>query len=197
VAGVRSRVTDAARRRRWLLFAGIAIGVLVADQLSKLWVDANFELASPYAVPGVGNQPTQIVGDLVRIAKSYNDGGIFGIFGSSAPVLALASLAVMVGIIWYEAREGMRSHWLLTVALGLVLGGALGNFADRARIGHVIDWVDIGIGGVRWYTFNIADAAISISIVLFIGLALFGNRLASPDKDGKGVTTTANAEAPQ
>ncbi len=189
-------MTDAARRR-WLLFAGLAIGVLVADQLSKLWVDANFALASPYALPGIGNQPTPIIGELVRIAKSYNDGGIFGIFGSSAPVLAVASLAVMFMIVWYHQREGLKGHWLLTVALGLVLGGALGNFADRARIGHVIDWVDMGIGGIRWYTFNIADAAISISIVLFIGLALFGNRLAGADKDGKQVTTAASAEAPQ
>ena len=191
-------MTDAARRR-WLLFVGLAVGVLVADQLSKLWVDANFPLASPYALPGLGNQPTPIIGELVRIAKSYNDGGIFGIFGSSAPVLALASLAVMVMIVWYHQREGLRGHWLLTVALGLVLGGALGNFADRARIGHVIDWVDMGLGGIRWYTFNIADAAISISIVLFIGLAIFGNRLAGASKDGKAaneVSATASAEAP-
>ena len=145
----------------------------------------------------MGNQPTSIIGELVRIAESYNDGGIFGIFGSSAPVLALASLAVMVMIVWYHQREGLRGHWLLTVALGLVLGGALGNFADRARIGHVIDWVDMGFGGIRWYTFNIADAAISISIVLFIGLAIFGNRLARAGKDGEQVTTAASAEAPQ
>jgi signal peptidase II len=189
-------MTDATRRR-WLLFAGLAVGVLVADQLSKLWVDANFAVASPFAVPGIGNQPTPIIGELVRIAKSYNDGGIFGIFGSSAPVLALASLAVMVMIVWYHHREGVHGHWLLTIALGLVLGGALGNFADRARIGHVIDFVDMGIGGIRWYTFNIADAAISISIVLFIGLAIFGNRLARDGKDDKKVTATASAEAPQ
>jgi signal peptidase II len=197
VAGVPWRVTDAARQRRWLLFAGLAVGVLVVDQLTKLWIDANFALASPYATPGAGNQPTPIIGELVRIAKSYNDGGIFGIFGSSAPVLALASLAVMAMIVWYHAREGVRGHWLLTVALGLVLGGALGNFADRARIGHVIDFVDMGIGGFRWYTFNVADAAISISIVLFIGLALFGDRLAGAGKDGKAVGATAGAEAPQ
>jgi signal peptidase II len=191
-------VSEAARRRRWLLFAGLAVGVLVVDQLTKLWVDANFEIASPYATPGAGNQPTSILGELVRIAKSYNDGGIFGIFGSSAPVLALASLAVMVMIVWYHSREGLRGHWLLTVALGLVLGGALGNFADRARIGHVIDFVDMGIGNLRWYTFNVADAAISISIVLFIGLAIFGDRLAGKGSDGTQGTeavTTAGAEA--
>ena len=191
-------MTESGRRRRWLLFAGIAIGVLVVDQLTKFWVDANFDLASPGAAPGAGNQPTEIIGTLVRIAKSYNDGGIFGIFGSSAPVLALASLAVMAMIVWYESREGMRGHWLLTVALGLLLGGALGNFADRARIGHVIDWIDMGIGNVRWYTFNVADAAISISIVLFIGLALFGSRLApAGSKASKEVASPASAEAPQ
>ena len=164
------------QRRRWLIFVGLAIAVLVSDQLSKLWIDANFGLAYPR--PGTGfDAPTPVIGDFVRIAKSYNSGGIFGIFGSSAPVLALASIGVMALIVYYHAREGIRGHWLLTVALGLLLGGALGNFADRARIGHVIDFVDMGIGDLRWYTFNVADAAISSSIVLFIGLSLLGNRL--------------------
>ena len=69
----------------------------------------------------------------------------------------------MIGlIVVYEWREGTRS-WLLTLALGLLLGGAIGNFIDRLRFGYVIDFVDMGIGDSRFYTFNVADAAISIA----------------------------------
>ena len=163
------------RRRRWLVFAALAIGVVIVDQLSKLFVDANFGVASVHPVPG-GTQPTPIIGDLVRIAKSYNSGGIFGLFGNSAIVLALSSTIVIAFIVVYQAREGVRS-WLLTLALGLLLGGAVGNFIDRVRLGYVIDFVDMGIGDLRFYTFNVADSAISTALFILIVTALFGERL--------------------
>jgi signal peptidase II len=165
------------RRRRWAVFFGLAVTIVIVDQISKGWIDASFELASPYPVAG-GTQPTPIIGDFVRIAKSYNTGGIFGLFGNSALILALASTVVLVMIVVYQWREGMRPEgWLLTVALGMLLGGALGNFIDRIRHQHVIDFVDMGIGDWRWYTFNVADAAISIALLLLILLTIFGARL--------------------
>jgi len=152
-------------RRRWLLFGAIAAVVVIADQLSKILVVRAF--------------PTQtdIVGDLVRITIVHNTGGIFGLFGASAPLLALASTFVIGLIVLYQAREGVRSPWLLSAALGLLLGGAIGNLIDRLRLGYVIDFVDMGIGDLRWYIFNVADAAISTSLLLFILMALFGERL--------------------
>ena len=164
------------RRRRWVAFFGLAILVIVADQVSKAWVDVNFPLASPHPLAG-GNEPTPVIDGLVRIAKSYNTGGIFGLFGNSAIVLAMASTVVIALIFVYQWREGMRGTWLLTVTLGLLLGGALGNFIDRIRFGHVIDFVDMGIGDWRWYTFNVADSAISIALLLLILLSFFGERI--------------------
>jgi signal peptidase II len=163
-------------RRRWLVFASLAVLIVVADQISKFWVDANFLTAAVHPSPG-GSLPTPVIDDLVRIAKSYNTGGIFGLFGNSALILALSSTVVIGLIIVYQWREGLRGPWLLTVALGLLLGGAVGNFLDRVRLGAVIDFVDMGIGDNRWYTFNVADAAISTSLVLLFLLALFGDRL--------------------
>ena len=165
-----------ARRRRWLAFFGLAAAVVAADQASKWWVDANFPVASPYALPG-GNQPTPVIDGLVRIAKSYNTGGIFGLFGDSAVILALASTVVIALIVVYHAREGTRGPVMLTVALGLLLGGAIGNFIDRIRLGAVVDFVDMGIGDWRWYTFNVADSAISVALLLLILTSLFGDRL--------------------
>jgi signal peptidase II len=164
------------RRLRWLVFFGLAALVIVADQVSKMWIDANFQVASPTPVPG-GAEPTPIIDGFVRIAKSYNDGGIFGLFGNSALVLAIASTVVIALIVVYQWREGTHGTWLLTIALGLLLGGALGNFIDRIRYEHVIDFVDMGIGDWRWYTFNVADAAISIALLLLILISLFGDRL--------------------
>jgi signal peptidase II len=149
--------------------------VLIADQVSKAWVDASFQLASIHATsPGMA-APTPVIGDVVRIAKTYNDGGIFGLFGTAAPILALASIAVVVGIVAYQARSG-DAPLLLNVALGLLLGGALGNLTDRIRFGHVIDFVDMGLGDWRWYTFNVADASISLAISALLLLGLFGER---------------------
>ncbi|HWH36567.1 MAG TPA: signal peptidase II [Candidatus Limnocylindrales bacterium] len=159
-----------ATQRRWLAFAGLAALVVAADQLTKAWVHANL-------VPG--RPPVEVVGDLVRFVYGQNRGGIFGLFGDSATLLGLASTFVIALIVVYMAREGTRSHWLLTVALGLLLGGAIGNLIDRLRLAYVIDWVDMGIGEMRWYTFNVADAAISGALLLLIVITLLGERLAS------------------
>lgn len=163
-------------RGRWLLFAAVALMVVVADQLSKMWIDANFGVASVHPLPG-GTQPTPLILDFVRIAKNYNSGGIFGLFGGSALILALSSTFVIALIVVYQWREGSRTLWPLALALGLLLGGAIGNFLDRVRLGAVIDFVDIGIGDWRWYTFNVADAAISTSLLILVLLTLFGERL--------------------
>lgn len=155
--------------RRWVVFGVLAAIVAAADQVSKLWVVQTFD------------RPTEIVGDLLRIVNVHNTGGIFGLFGASATLLAIASTVVVGVILVYQAREGVRTHWLLSVALGLLLGGALGNLIDRLRLGYVVDFVDMGIGNMRWYTFNVADAAISMSLVTFAALALFGRRFGSSE----------------
>lgn len=158
---------SAERRRRWLVFAALAAVVVIADQLTKVWVRSTL---SP------GQPPVEVLGEFVRFAHSQNRGGIFGLFGESATILGLASTVVIAFIVVYQAREGV-GNWLLTVALGLLLGGAIGNLIDRLVLGHVTDWVDMGIGTWRWYTFNVADASISIALVLLLASALFGDRL--------------------
>jgi signal peptidase II len=152
--------TASSGRPAWLLFFGVAAGVLIVDQLSKAWVVANI-------VPGTA---VLLVGDLLRLIHSKNDGALFGLFGTAAPVLALASVGVLVLIVGYHARSG-RSP-LLSIALGLLLGGALGNLIDRIRLGYVVDWVDAGLGSIRFWTFNLGDSAISLAILLLLLLAL-------------------------
>jgi signal peptidase II len=178
IDGGRTRAAVVTRGRpRWLLFATLAIGVLVADQLTKAWVAAN--------VPA--GQPVRVIDDFVRLVISHNTGGLFGMFRDLAPIFALASVGVIGLIVLYHARSG-RSL-VLTTALGLLLGGALGNLVDRVRLGYVLDFVDAGIGDLRWYTFNVADASISTALLLLVLLALRpslaggGGRGAEPGAD--------------
>jgi signal peptidase II len=85
----------------------------------------------------------------------------------SAQAFAVVTVAVVAVLVALEARTAWRS-WLLTLALALLLGGAIGNFVDRMRFGYVVDFVDIGIGTWRFYIFNIADSAVTVSVLVLL-----------------------------
>ena len=161
--------TPSQKRRRWALFGGVAAVVVLLDQLTKTWVDANFERAA-------NGGSTEFIGDLVRISKVYNDGAIFGFLDTTATLMAVLTVFVVAGVAWYEWRHGAGLGPLVTVGLGLLTGGAIGNLIDRLRFGHVIDFVDMGVGDTRWYAWNISDAAVFIGIVALFGAALLGDR---------------------
>ncbi len=171
------------RRRRWAIFLGLAGLVVVIDQLSKRWVESSFEVASRSIPAGQPGGPTEIIGSLLRIAKTYNDGAIFGLFGASAPIMALLSLLVIGGLAWFQWRHGAAAGSLVTVGLGLILGGAVGNLIDRVRGGQVIDFVDMGIGDHRWYAWNVSDAAVFVGILVLFAAALLGDRVSGPAGD--------------
>ena len=75
----------------------------------------------------------------------------------------------MAALVAIEVSSGWKS-WLVTITLGLLLGGAIGNFIDRLRFGYVVDFADIGIGSSRFYIFNIADSAVTVAILLMFVL---------------------------
>ena len=149
-----------ARRAHWTVFVGLATSIVVVDQLTKAWLQANFE-------PG---QVAEVVGNVVRLVFGQNSGALFGLFRDQALLFALASLGVVALIVGYHGRAARSLY--LSIALGFLLGGALGNLIDRLRLGYVVDFVDVGIGKLRFYTFNVADAAISTAIVLLLAVAV-------------------------
>jgi len=163
------RETPSGRRRRWALFLGTATVVVVLDQITKAWVDANFARAAE-------GGSTPLIGDLVRVSKVYNDGAIFGFLDASAMIMAALTVLVVVGVVWYEWRHGSGLGPLVTLGLGLLVGGAIGNLIDRLRFGHVIDFVDMGLGETRWYAWNISDAAVFLGVVVLFVVALLGDR---------------------
>ncbi len=150
-------MSEPAGRPLWLTFLGLASVVVLLDQLTKAW------LAS-FLAPG---QSVNVLGDLVRLVHAQNNGGLFGLLRGQALPFALISLVVVGFIVAYHARSG------LSITLGLLLGGALGNLIDRLRLGYVVDFVDAGIDGLRWYTFNVADAAISVAILLLLAASIW------------------------
>ena len=166
----------AARRTggHWVTFFGIAAVVWILDQLSKAWLVGQLS-------PG---ESMDVVGDLVRLVFSQNSGALFGLFRDNAVIFGIVSIAVVGLIVAYHGKSGRSLY--LSIALGLLLGGALGNMTDRLRLGYVVDFVDIGIGSFRWYTFNVADAAISLAIVMLIGAAFIPalGRLVERQSDG-------------
>ena len=148
-------------RAHWALFFGIAATVIVVDQLSKAWLLANVSVG----------EVVQVVGDLVRLVQSQNSGALFGLFRDQAILFALISIGVLGLIVLYHGRAGRSVY--LSIALGLLLGGAIGNMLDRFRHGFVVDWVDIGLGNLRFWTFNVADSAITVAILMLLAMALF------------------------
>jgi signal peptidase II len=149
--------------RHWAVFAALAGGIVLLDQVSKAWVTANLELG----------ESMELLGGWLGIWYVANTGALFGLFRDQAALFALLSIGVIGLIVWYHGRAVAGGGWLATVALGLLLGGAIGNFIDRARLGYVVDFVDMGIpGGWRFYTWNVADAAITVSILLLLAMAV-------------------------
>ena len=167
----------AARRTgaHWVTFFVVAATVWVLDQVTKAWLVGQLS-------PG---EVMNVVGDMVRLIFSQNSGALFGLFRDNAVIFGIFSLAVIGLIVAYHGRSGRSLY--LSIALGLLLGGALGNVTDRLRLGYVVDFVDIGIGDFRWYTFNVADAAISLAIVMLIGAAFIPalGRMLEPERESR------------
>lgn len=143
----------------------IALGLIAVDRGSKLVVDG-MNLAAPY----------QLLGTNVQIIRGENRGGLFGIVQGSAPLLALLSVGVILALVIYHERERIPNVSLLTVGIGLLIGGAIGNLIDRVAFGYVLDFIDIGVGNLRFWTFNIADAGISLGIVIVLVDTLWNPR---------------------
>lgn len=149
--------------RHRIAFVALALAIVVGDQFSKALVVAD----APFG------RPVRVLGDWLRIWYVHNTGALFGLFPDQAPAFALLSIAVIALIVWYHERALLTHGRLATLTLGLLLGGALGNFIDRIRLGHVVDFVDMGFpGGWRFYTWNVADSAITISILLLLLMAV-------------------------
>jgi signal peptidase II len=145
----------------------VALPVILLDQLTKWWMLA-FVLSPPKVIT---------VTEFFNIVLVWNRGVSFGMFGSHSSwgpiLLSTIALAISVVLVIWLRRVDSR---LTASAIGLVLGGALGNVIDRIRFGAVADFLDFHAFGYHWPAFNVADSAISIGVGLLLYDGLFERR---------------------
>lgn len=160
---VEPRLAETVTRNKAVVFVLIVLGVLVLDVGTKFLVQQHFHLY----------QQMDVIGEYVRLTFIYNPGAAFGIhLGEYSRqiflVLSLIALAALIGMYWYTpATDRTR-----LVSISLICGGAIGNLIDRVRSASgVVDFIDVGVGAVRWPVFNIADMAVTTgAIVLALSL---------------------------
>jgi len=162
------RETPRQRLGKGLPFFFTAVVVVALDQVSKLLIRANQDMLP---IPEEG---------FFRITYVTNVGGAFGILGNQAFLLTLTAIVGIAAILIYIRYPPFNSM-LVRIALGLLLGGAVGNLIDRLAFGWVVDFIDIG----AWPVFNLADSAIVVGIILMIYYFLFPARKRKPIQHGK------------
>lgn len=143
--------------RSYLMLFSIAAVIIILDQITKTMVRENLALWSGVWAPWDWMLP------YARIINIPNNGVAFGMFQNRGLIFTILSSLVSVLIIIYYPRVP-RSDWSLRIAMGLQLGGAVGNLIDRITIGHVTDFISVG----NFAVFNIADASITIGVVVLV-----------------------------
>ena len=142
----------------------IIISIIVLfDQLSKIWIKTNLAY----------RESIEILGNFLKFTYVENPGIAFGI---SVGKFSLVILFLSIGIIAFIIKEIIAStDNFSSISLSMILGGAIGNMIDRICVhipslnyGGVIDFIDIGNLSYRWYTFNIADTAVTIGVILYL-----------------------------
>ncbi len=139
-----------------LIFTGLVIVIL--DQFTKNLVRQNLDYSQIWYPPGM-----DWLYPYAYVVHWYNKGAAFGMFQDGSMVFTVLAVIISILIIIYFPRIA-KEDWPLRLALGLQLGGAIGNLIDRLTVGHVTDFIAIG----EFPVFNVADAAITMGVVVLI-----------------------------
>ena len=141
----------------------ISVGVIALDQLSKIIIVRSMTLYE--TIP--------VIKDIFHITYTRNKGVAFSMLSNipdafRVPFFALTTGAVIALILWFF-RGLIKKSGYVRVCFGLIIGGALGNFIDRVRIGEVIDFIEVGLNqNLKWPVFNVADSCINIGVVMLL-----------------------------
>ena len=137
----------------------LATVLIVADQLTKAWITPRY---GPCGNPTF----TPVIGEYAGISYVCNTGTAFARF-QNTPIVWVPVLIAVCAVAWLWYRSLETGYLLQQIAFGMVIGGASGNLIDRARLGYVVDFVELRINEtLRFYVFNVADASISIGVGL-------------------------------
>jgi len=163
-----------------------ALVVLALDQITKYWI--SLTLGQADAVHSV-----EVVGNWVRLSYTTNSGAAFGMFPAATIVFTVIAIVAVPVLLLARSYVADRAWWI-TIVFGMLMGGALGNLLDRVRLGYVVDFIDVGVGSLRWPSFNIADSSFVVGIILLaIYLSLAGD---APEKNAEPGTKTTDDQHP-
>ena len=153
-------------RIAWAAY-GLALIVLLLDQATKGWILEGLSLREVGSVP--------VLPPILNFSYVENRGVSFGLFGGGGARWLFTVFAVLVSgaLAWWAARVDRR---LLISAIGLLIGGALGNAVDRVRFGYVVDFIDFSGTGLFPWVFNVADAAVSVGVALLLADGFLSER---------------------
>jgi signal peptidase II len=144
----------------------LAIAVVITDQAAKYWFLSVFHL--PDCKVTESSETSAQVSGLLALTKVCNHGVSFGVLNSDADWTRWALSAFALAVAGVLAVWAMRvRHIVLAAAVGLIMGGAIGNLIDRVRMGAVVDFLDFSRLHFPW-VFNVADAAINVGAVLLV-----------------------------
>jgi signal peptidase II len=153
----RSKVSPNTQRRRLGLFLIVAALIVTFDQLSKLWIRAHLALGESLPLT-----------DRLSLTHVGNTGSAFGLLANRTVLLIIIGIASLLIVLLF-LRYLSQVTTLSMVSIGLVWGGAVGNFIDRLRFGYVTDFIYFRLwGDFYWPAFNIADAAITVGVFVLI-----------------------------
>jgi len=153
----------------------LVVAIVVADQITKALVRRALEL----------HDTIEVVPRLVNLTRVHNTGAAFGMFNAidfpyKTAVLTVVATLALAGVAWYAATVPEQDR-LARLGVASILGGAIGNLIDRASVGYVLDYVDVYWNGWHFWAFNVADAAITMGVVLMIlDLLGLGRRASNP-----------------
>jgi signal peptidase II len=139
----------------------IALVVIVLDQASKAWIVGFFSER--------GGEPVAVLAPFFNFVLTGNRGMSFGLFNNNdamntAVFTVLAAVIVIALLVWMRRANNS----VIRLALGMIIGGAIGNVIDRLTRGAVVDFLDFHLGNWHWYAFNVADAAICLGVIALL-----------------------------
>jgi len=145
--------------RRMLPWVALAAVIVLIDQLTKIAIERAFDYGDVHPITGFFN-----------LVLTYNKGAAFSFLASAsgwqAHFLTGVGIAASLFILYLLGRHGHQK--LFSLALAMIMGGAIGNVIDRLAYGHVIDFLDFHVGGWHWPAFNMADSAIVGGAILLV-----------------------------
>jgi signal peptidase II len=159
----------AARIRAYRLLWAIAGVIFVLDQATKFWIVAHVPFNQLHAHDGVSD--IEIIRGFFYIIHVGNTGAAWSMFSGQSVLLALLATATLAAIFFWRRALGLRDR-LTQVCFGLLCGGIVGNLLDRLLHKHVIDFIDLHFGHYIYPTFNVADSAICVGVILYLWVSL-------------------------